>query len=106
LRIGELRERLVIESLTGATDAEGESIKTWATSTTVWGRAEFLSGRELEAMQKVHAEAVVRFTVRYNSAITAAMRVSWRSGYWLIHAALPDERKTVTILLASKTAVA
>lgn len=100
--IGVMRERLAIQTNTPSVDAEGQPVASWATTVTVWGRAEFLSGRELEAMQKINSQIVTRFTVRYRADITELMRVSWRSKNWNINAVMPDEGKDFIALLVSK----
>jgi len=83
-------------------DAEGQPVISWSDFATVSGRAEYLEGRELELMQKVNSEITVRFTVRYNTTITALMRVSWRSALWNIHAVLPWESQDFMYLGVSK----
>lgn len=100
--IGVLRERLGIAQADETADAEGQPVKVWSGFTAVWARAEFLMGRELEAMQKINTEIALRFTVRYRTGITETMRVSWRNESWNIHAILPDERKEYMQLLVSK----
>ncbi len=100
--IGRKRERFTIESGTESADSEGQPVTTWATFATVWARAEFLSGRELEAMQKINSEISVRFTVHYRADVTEKMRVSWRSKYWNIHAIQATEDKFDMALMCSK----
>ena len=102
MRIGPLRERIVIQYPTETVASGGQPLKTWSTHTTVWGRPEYLSGRELEAMQKINSDIQIRFTARYLSSVTELMRISWRSEYWNIHAILPDERKEFMFLMASR----
>jgi len=47
VRIGKLRHRIALQSITTAKNAFGEDIPTWATYSTVWGSVEPLTGREL-----------------------------------------------------------
>lgn len=100
--IGKLRERIVIEFASTNTDVEGQPIRSWSTLATVWARAEFLSGRELETLQKIDARTAVRFTIRYRTDVTALMRVTWRSSTWNIHTILPFEDRHYTRLITSK----
>lgn len=100
--IGLKRERVLIESFSESADAEGQPVKTWLTFITEWARAEFLSGRELEAMQKINAEISVKFTTNYRADVTEKMRLYWRNDYWNIHAILPTEDKFDMALMASK----
>jgi len=101
-RLGGMDQRLVIQSNTPTADAEGQPIPSWSTFTTVWGRAEYLTGREMEGMQKINSAIQMKFTVRYLSTITPLMRVSWRSESWNIHTILPDVKLEFMNLMASK----
>lgn len=101
-RAGPKRERITIQSATETADSEGQPVKSWSTFATAWARAQFLSGRELEGMQKVNAETSLKFVVNYRTDITEKMRVSWRSSFWNINAILPDESKFDMTLLASR----
>lgn len=100
--IGQMRERIAIQSVTEANNSVGEPIKTWSTFITVWTRARFLSGRELEAAAKINEQIQVEFQVRYRTTLNEKMRVAWRSKNWNIHAILPDEDKVMARILASE----
>ena len=100
--IGLRRERIVVQVATPTVDAEGQPINSWATFDTVWARAEFLSGRELEAMQKINSAIALNFTVHYRTDILVTHRVSWRSEFWNIEAILPQENKFDMALICSK----
>ena len=102
MSIGEKREVIVIQVNTPTVDAEGQPIASWGTFTTVWARAEFLTGRELEAMQKLNSAITLKFTMNYRTDILVTHRVSWRSKFWNIEAILPEENKFDMALLASK----
>jgi SPP1 family predicted phage head-tail adaptor len=102
VRIGNLRERLEFQTVTETRTSVGGITRTWAESFTVWGRAVFMAGRELEAAEKINAASHLKFEVRYRTDITTKMRVVWRSSHWNIHSVEPDERKTVTVLRASE----
>ncbi len=97
-----MRERLVIESATESADAEGQPIQSFTTFDTIWARVEFLTGRELEAMQRINALITMTASVRYRTDITETMRINWRSNYWNINGILPDEFKQFMILALSK----
>jgi head-tail adaptor len=107
-RIGAKRERITIQVGTPTVDAEGEPIVLWATFTEVWARAEFLSGRELEAMQKINAEISVRLTVNRRTDLLTTHRVLWKSPVdaaaeaWNIHAIIPTEDRFDMALLVGK----
>lgn len=101
-QIGKKRERLTVELATETADSEGQMVKTWVAFRTMWARAEFLMGRELDAMQKINAEITTRFTVNYQNDLTEKMRIKWRLLNWNIHAILPTEDKFDMAIFASK----
>lgn len=100
--LGLKRERIVIQLMTPTVDAEGQPVLAASTFDTIWARAEFLSGRELEAMQKINSSVSVKFTTHYRTDILVTHRVSWRSASYNIEAILPEEDKFDMALLASK----
>lgn len=100
--IGEMKERIVVKAPTESVDAEGQSIKTFSAYSTIWGSVQFLSGRELEGMQKINTQIAMQFTVRYRTDIVETMQLNWRDKTWNIHAILPDPRKDYMALMASK----
>lgn len=100
--VGLKRERIVIQLMTPTVDAEGQPVEAASTFDTIWARAEFLSGRELEAMQKINSSISVKFTVHYRTDILITHQISWRSKTWQIEAILPQEDKFDMALLASK----
>lgn len=102
MSIGEKRERLVIQSPSESVDGNGQPVITWATVATVWASVEFLSGRELEAMQKINSMVSVKFRVNYRADITEKYQATWNSTDWNIHAVLPDPNKFEMTLLASR----
>lgn len=108
MTIGEMRERPLIKAASEAVDSAGGVVKTWAADTTVstdgylWAKAEFISGRELENAKRINGEISLKFTVRYNTALTTQHRAVWRSKNWNIHAVLPDPQLEFTALMASE----
>lgn len=100
--VGTKRERIVIQVTTPTVDAEGQPIDSWATFDTIWARAEFLTGRELEAMQKLNSSITLKFTTHYRTDILSTHRISWRSKFWNIESILPEENKFDMALMCSK----
>lgn len=92
---GSLRHRLTIQKPTaGTANNYGEQLDTWSEEDIVWGEVATLNGYERERAMQVHAEASVRITIRYYSALTTAMRFKYGSRYFAIHDIVPDVRKT------------
>lgn len=107
-RIGYKREQVTIQYGYESADSEGQAIVAWSTLATVWGRGEFLSGRELAAMQQIVSEVSVKLTMGKRRDVTTKMQISWRSPVvavaelWNILAILPGEDRNDMQLLLSK----
>lgn len=106
MRAGKLRHRIVIETLTAGSPDQlgtGEIDEAWATYLTVWGSVEPLDGKALFAAQQNHSEVEVRIAIRYQSGITAKMRVSYGGKYYNILAVIdPELRNRELHLLCSQ----
>ena len=100
--LGLKRERIVVQVTTPTVDSSGQSIDSWGTFDTIWARAEFLMGRELEAMQKLNSAISLKFTVHYRTDLLVTHRISWRSEFWNIEGILPTENKFDMVLACSK----
>lgn len=100
--VGLKRERPIIQVNTPTVDSGGQPIASWATFDTIWAEIVFLSGRELEAMQKINNSISLKMTTHYRTDILVTHRVSWRSEFWNIEAVLPEADKFDMHLLCSK----
>ena len=65
LHIGELRDRIALQTATETRSAHGGVTKAWATSDTVWGRVEFKEGSESFQADQVQSGRVVEITIRH-----------------------------------------
>jgi SPP1 family predicted phage head-tail adaptor len=79
MNIGPLDQRITIQARTAGVDALGQAATTWDNVVTVWAAADPIRGREYFAAATQQSETAVRFTVRYRSDVTPAMRVMWRN---------------------------
>lgn len=77
--IGEMRNRVVLQSLNPSTDSGGGQSVSWATATTVWAKVENLSGTESSFGDQIEDRSNYRFTIRYYSALTPKYRISYNS---------------------------
>jgi SPP1 family predicted phage head-tail adaptor len=76
---GKLRERITVEVASEATNALGETVLTWATTSSVWASVEGVSAREaLEAGQQ-EVNITHRVRLRFLPGLTQKNRFSWRS---------------------------
>lgn len=73
--VGDLRERVRLESLTSTVDTHGGAVSTWATIDTVWAAVWPVTGRE--AVQAARMTAVTGTVVwlRYRSDLSLKGRV-------------------------------
>jgi SPP1 family predicted phage head-tail adaptor len=77
MQAGTLRYRMSIEQKGTARSGSGAPVETWSTFAFIWAGFESLGGRELEAAQKLVAEANCKITLRYIPGVVPEMRVNW-----------------------------
>lgn len=65
LHIGELRDRIALQSFTETRSAHGAVTKTWATDSTVWGRVTFKEGSETFQADQVQSSRPVEIVIRH-----------------------------------------
>lgn len=58
-------------------EANGEEAIDWTDIATVWARAEVIRGREFINLRAAASEITTRFTIRYRSDLSTAVRVLW-----------------------------
>lgn len=82
--IGQLDERITIQSLTTAFDAYGSKTETWADLATVWAKIEYrqnVSDEEYLGARQVE-RTTVWFTIRWRGDVTPKMRISYGGNYY------------------------
>ena len=77
---GDLRHRIEVQTYTPVIDPHGGQNGTWATTSTIWGSVQTLTGRKLELARQIDIEASVEIITRYcgtgeTAAITHANRL-------------------------------
>ena len=77
--IGEMRNRISLQTLGGVTDAGGGQSTSYSTATTLWAKAENLSGGEGIFGDQLRGTSNYRFTIRYYSSLTEKYRISYNS---------------------------
>ena len=98
-----LNRRITIQSRASTIDSYGQQITTWTDLVSCWASIEPLSGREIIAAQAVSSELSHTVTIRYRSAVTAAMRVLYQSRVFNIQSATdPDTAHIALQLLCSE----
>jgi SPP1 family predicted phage head-tail adaptor len=76
---GTLRERVTVQIASGATNALGETVLSWANSSAVWASVEGVSAREALTAGQQETTVSHRVRLRYLPGLTQNMRFSWRS---------------------------
>lgn len=76
--IGELDQRIQLQSVTKVRDGGGGFTETWATYATVWAKIRTMTGREREAAQRIEAHANYLLVIRYRSDVKTTHRIQWR----------------------------
>jgi SPP1 family predicted phage head-tail adaptor len=76
---GKLRERVTVQIASGATNALGETVLSWANSSAVWASVEGVSAREALTAGQQETTVSHRVRLRYLPGLTQNMRFSWRS---------------------------
>lgn len=76
---GKLRERVMVQVATGATNSVGELVLTWSDSSAVWASVEGVSAREQLLSGQSQVAISHRVRMRYLPGLTQSHRFSWRS---------------------------
>lgn len=93
-RIGQLRERVTIQTPVKVSTTGGGSIETWSDVTTVSARVLPMQGREMFAREQLHEEITHKVTIRHRSDVTTDQRLVWGSRVLNIESAVNlDERR-------------
>jgi SPP1 family predicted phage head-tail adaptor len=79
IKAGDLRERVTVQIASGSTNALGETVLSWANSTSVWASVQGVSARESLANGREETTVTHRLRLRYLPGLTQAMRFSWRN---------------------------
>jgi SPP1 family predicted phage head-tail adaptor len=113
MQSGKLRHPIAIEQKSSARDSMGAAQEVWSTFALPFAGFETLSGRELEAAQKINPEITSKITIRYQAGVIASMRVNFtdttagRNRIFDILAVMdPDERTRKMELLSVERYIA
>jgi SPP1 family predicted phage head-tail adaptor len=105
--IGEMRNRITVQTLSGGTDSGGGQVTSYGSDVTVWAKVENLSGTQSSFGDQIQDRANYRFTIRFLSAITAKHRISYNSKTFNIqHITSVDEGKEKYQIIQAEEGVA
>lgn len=98
MRAGRLRHRVTIQQST-ATEGSWGASRTWSTYRTCWASIEPLRATETEQAERYSSEVSGTIRIRYDSGVTADMRVSWDGRtFRIVGVVNPDYRDRELVL--------
>lgn len=77
-RLGELDQRVTLESSTMTQDGAGGAETTWSTYATVWAKVTPLTGRESERSDRREATSAYLIVLRNRDDVVEGHRLGWR----------------------------
>lgn len=105
-RIGSLRQRVTIQTLTKTADGIGGWTQSWATLATVWADLFPLSGREIYSQGQVQSPVTHKCVIRYRDDVTTKHRVSYNGNPYNIRAVLNLNERSEWLELHLESGVA
>ncbi|WP_164906074.1 phage head closure protein [Gudongella oleilytica] len=102
MKIGRLRQRIVIEESIAGRDSFGAETSGWIQFAKVWADVAPVSGREFLAFKQINAEISTKVTIRYLAGVTTEMRVLFKDRIFEINSIINIEEKNVSLLLMCK----
>lgn len=98
--IGALRERVILQARSDATDAIGAVVYSWATVATLWARVRPVNSRESTIADRIAATAFYEVTIRHRSDVSPTGRLVWRNRVLnVVGITNPDERRAYIALM-------
>lgn len=77
--IGQMRNRIAIQSLSTSTDAGGGQSASFSTAVTVWASCRSVGGNESVIGDQLQATNTLEFIIRYYSSLTPKHRILYNS---------------------------
>lgn len=93
MNIGQLDQRVTLQSRSVATDGMGQDTITWVDVATVWAQCQALRGREFFAAAQVQQEQTVKVRIRFRDDVNQTMRLMWQGRAHDITGVVPVGRK-------------
>ena len=99
MRIGNLRNYIIIQNATESLDENLEIINSWGTFASVWAEVTPLVGREYFASKVVNAEVTGKVRIRYLAGLTPEMRIVDGAKTYNIEAVINIDNKNEEMVL-------
>lgn len=103
---GAYRQRLYVQQENPVADTGGGNVMAWVTINTVWASIEPISGKEQLQAGKLTGSTMYRLRMRYDSAITPAMRFMFGSRIFNIRSILNVDERNRTMEIIAEEGVA
>ncbi len=100
--IGELRERVTIQSPTPSITAAGDPDYAYVDVATVWARIDPASATERTEGGRIAATGLYDMTIRYRSGLDSKMRAFWRGRYLAFTDMINPDRQRVFLTIRLK----
>ena len=105
MRIGDLRHRIELQSVTRTADGMGGFTESWATVSTVWAAIWPNAAKEVLENQQLGLNVTHRIRIRYHATVTAAWRIKFGTRYFNIVSILnPNEQNRLLDLICEEAA--
>lgn len=95
---GQLDRRITLRSATLATDAFGQSVRTYGDLAQVWAKVDYRTTKEDEETSKLTSLNKVKFTIRYRSDVDATVKILWKGKTYEIEGVSLEGRQRYLIL--------
>lgn len=102
---GTYRQRLVVQQEHPVADTGGGNVMGWTTLKTVWAYVEPMRGQEKLLSGASTGTVTYRITMRYDSAITSAMRLLLGSRVFNIRSVLNEKERNHTLIIFAEEGV-
>mgnify|MGYP003383135460 CR=1 FL=1 len=96
--IGDMRERVEIQSATVTRGEFNEELLAWATTATVWAKVTERGGREPIVADRPVMVVSYEVVIRNTATVTHMNRLVWRSKYLSIDTVTPMPAQGLTVL--------
>lgn len=98
-KIGELRERVTLQTRTTSIAADRQRKNTWTNTGEFWAKVSANAGGEPVVADALKGERTWTVTARYYDAVNSAdSRWLWRGRVLEIQSVLPDEKKRFMVM--------
>lgn len=103
IQAGRLNHLIAIQQNTPAPAADHSLEDAWSSyAANIWASIRTTGGREFWRAKQLNAEVTHEVLIRYNSGVTAAMRISWGTRTLTIISVAHDESRNKGTLLYCK----